>query len=104
MAVVFQEMESETVCLNLNKEENQRVFLFSQQVGRWGERGLSSLLGIDRGACSGVGSPCVAVHSSLLTPGAAVPRWAPGTLLRWLRCLGLCSQSCCLFLFSLSPE
>lgn len=38
MAVVFQEMESETGCLRLRKEENQRVFLRSQQVGGWGER------------------------------------------------------------------
>lgn len=38
MAMVFQEMESETVCLHLSKEENERVFLLSQQVGRWGER------------------------------------------------------------------
>lgn len=38
MAVVFQEMEGETGCLCLRKEENQRVFLLSQQVAGWGER------------------------------------------------------------------
>lgn len=36
MAVVFQEVESETGCLHLGKE-NQRVFLLSQWVGGWGE-------------------------------------------------------------------
>lgn len=40
--VVFQEMESEAVCLHLRKE-GQRVFPILKQVGEWGEKVSPSL-------------------------------------------------------------
>lgn len=72
MAEVFQEMGSETGCLCFGKEENQRVFLLSQRVGRWGERVVPLPLASTELLVGGSGGP-----AQLST----AHRWLQGLLL-----------------------